>query len=159
MSSRLLSCRSSRNAFSLIEVVVALAIFTFAIVAIAGLFVVGIDTNKESSDQIQAANIASLLISARRALPTNSIANFGLPALNVPYSATGTYLTNANGVALDGTTTGARAYNLYYQVGTNSTTGPHLALVHLKLWSPVSAPLPANNPSGRYELTTEVALP
>ncbi len=150
---------SSRAAFTLVEVVVALGIFSFALVAIVGLFVVGLNTNKESSDQIQAANFASLLISTRRALPTNAIANFALPPLNAAYSAAGTFLTNAAGVAADGTTNATPAYNLYYQSGTNSVMGPHLALVHLVIWSPLGAAFPTNNPSGRYELTTQVALP
>jgi uncharacterized protein (TIGR02598 family) len=148
------------TAFTLVEVVVALGIFSFAIMAIVGLFMVGINTNKESSDQIQAANLASLIISTRRALPTNTIANFALPPLNVAYPSTGTYLTNGAGVAADGTTNQSTpAYNLYYQVGTNSINGAHLARVYLMLWWPTSAPMPANNPGGRYELSTEVALP
>ena len=146
-------------AFTLVEVVIALAIFSFALFAIVELFLVGISTSKDSSDQIQAANVASLLISTRRALPTNSIANFALPPLNMAYSTTGTSLTGKGGMALDGTTTGTPAYNLFYQVGTNITTGPHLAQVHLLLWWPTSALAPANNPSARYELTTQVALP
>lgn len=151
-------------AFTLVEVVVALSIFSFALVAIVGLFMVGINANKESSDQIQEANFASLLISARRALPTSAITNFALPPLNVPYSSSGTYLTNSGGVASDGTTngvpaTGTPVYNLFYQAGTNSLTGSHLALVHFIVWAPISAPFPANNPSARYELTTQVALP
>ncbi len=96
---RLLASRRTASvaAFSLVEVVVALGIFTFALVAIIGLFVTGLNTNKESSDQIQAANFASLLISSRRALPTNVIANFALPPLNVQYPTSGTFLTNSAG--------------------------------------------------------------
>ena len=151
-------------AFSLVEVVIALGIFTFALVAMGGLFVVGINTTKESSDQIQAANFGSLLISTRRALPTNTIANFALPPLNTTYSSSGTYLTGNSGVAVDGTVTGGAVtvtptYNLFYQAGTNSVTGAHLALVHMILWWPITAPLPTNNPSGYYELSTQVALP
>ncbi len=150
----------SQSAFTLIEVMLALGIFSFALVAIFGLFFVGINTNKESSDQIEAANLASLLISTRRSIPTNSITNsFALPPLNVPYASSGVYLTNTDGVALDGTLTGTRAYNLYYQAGTNAATGPHLAQIHLLLWWPLAAPLPTNNPATRYELTTQVALP
>jgi uncharacterized protein (TIGR02598 family) len=156
--------KAALSSFSLIEVVVALGIFSFAVVAIIGLFVVGINTNKESSDQIQAANFGSLLISTRRALPTNSIANFALPPLNVAYSSVGTYQTNSSGVAVDGTVTGGAvtvtpAYNLFYQVGTNSATGAHLAQVHLLIWWPITSALPANNPASRYELTTQIALP
>lgn len=161
---------AKKAAFTLVEVVVALGIFSFALVAIVGLFVVGLNTNKESSDQIQEANFASLLISSRRALPTSVITNFALPPLNVAYSATGTYLTNSAGVAADGTTNTPTAnvtpvYNLFYQVGTNfqtganPATGPHLALVHLIVWSPLGSALPTNNPGARYELSTQVALP
>jgi len=145
--------------FTLIEVMLALGIFSFALVAIFGLFFVGINTNKESSDQIAAANLASLLISTRRSVPTNTITNFALPPLNAPYGTNGIYLTNTEGVAIDGTLTGTRAYNLCYQAGTNLATGAHLAQVHLLLWWPVTAPLPTNTPATRYELTTQVALP
>jgi uncharacterized protein (TIGR02598 family) len=148
-----------RAAFTLVEVVIALGIFSFAIITIAGLFLVGINTNKDSSDQIQAANIASLLISTRRAMPTNTITSFAIGPLNTTYSSAGTYLTNTGGVALDGTTTGTPAYNLFYQAGTNTVAGPHLSTLHLILWWPVRAPMPTNNAAGRYELTTEVALP
>jgi uncharacterized protein (TIGR02598 family) len=146
-------------AFTLVEVVIALAIFSFAIMGIASLFLVGINTSKDSSDQIQAANIASLLISTRRAMPTNIVTDFALPPLNVAYSPTGTFLTNTGGVGLDGTTSGTPAYNLFYQVGTNLVTGPHISLVHLILWAPTASPMPTNNPGSCYELTTEVALP
>ena len=146
-------------AFSLVEVVLALGIFSFAIMAIIGLFMVGINTSKESAEQIQAANLASLLISTRRTIPTNVIANFALPPLNTVYSTSGTYLTNANGVALDGTLTGPRAYNLFYQMGTNAATGTRLAQVHLLLWWPTASTIPLNNSGNRYEITTQVALP
>ena len=147
------------GSFTLVEVVIALGIFSFALIAIVGLFVVGINTNKESSDEIQAANFASVLISTRRALPTNTIANFALPPLNVAYSTAGTYLTNTDGVAADGTLAGTRVYNLFYQAGTNAVTGAHLAQVHLMLWWPLASALPTNNAGNRYELTTQVALP
>lgn len=145
------------SAFSLIEVVMALGVFSFAVVGIGGLFFVGIDTNKQSSDQIQAANVASLLISTRRAITTGTIANFALPPLNIATSGTGAYVM---GVANDGTTTGTPAYNLFYQVTANTGIGPHLAQVYLMLWWPPASPTPpTNNPDSRYELTTQVALP
>ncbi len=46
---------SGTVAFSLVEVVLALAIFTFALVTILGLLGVALGTNKQSSDQIQAS--------------------------------------------------------------------------------------------------------
>jgi len=142
--------------FTLVEVVMALGIFSFSMVAIGGLFFVGIDANKGSSDQIQAANLASLLISTRRALPTTTITNFALPPLNVSTSPTGSY---AMSVGNDGTIGGTPAYNLLYQVTAPTGTAPHLAQVHLTLWWPPASALAATNPDNRYELTTQVALP
>ncbi len=146
----------SGQAFSLVEVVIALGIFTFAVMGIVGLFVVGINAGKESADQIQAANLASLLISTRRALPTKAMTNFALPPLNMTYASSG---SNVMGVATDGTITAPAEYNLFYQIGTNAATGPHLAQVHLMLWWPPATTNPPNNPANRYELTTQVALP
>jgi prepilin-type N-terminal cleavage/methylation domain-containing protein len=148
-------------AFTLVEVMIAMSIFSFALVAIGGLFFVGLNTNKESADQMQAANLASLLISTRRSLPTSPIPNFALPPLNVAYSGSGAAVM---GVALDGTVgdgTAAHvpAYNLFYKIGTSTASGPRLAQVHLLLWWPPALQAPANNPATRYELTTQVALP
>ena len=159
-------CVAAPSGFSLIEVVVALGIFIFAMVAINGLFFVGLDANKSSSEQIQAANVASLLISTRRSLPTNAMTNtmtmFALPPLNVVCTG-----TTVRGVATDGTayvsgTSPYAAYDVYYQGGPTAMTGPHLAQVHLLLsWPPSTAasPTPSNNPSTRFEVTTQIALP
>jgi type II secretory pathway pseudopilin PulG len=142
--------------FTLVEVVLALGIFTFAVVAIGGLFFAGIDANKGSSDEIQAANLASLLISTRRAITSGTIANFALPPLtNAITTGTGTYVM---GVANDGTTTGTPAYNLYYLVTTNTGIGSNVAQVYLLLWWPPASATPASNPGNRYELTTQVAM-
>lgn len=144
------------RAFTLVEVVIALGVFCFALVGIVGLFFVGINAGKESTEQIQAANLASLLIATRRALPTTTISNFALPPLNTNYTTNG---TSVMGVGADGTTSSPAQYNLYYQIGTNAATGANLAQVYLMLWWPTEQATPSGNSSGRYELTTQVALP
>lgn len=144
------------RAFTLVEVVIALGVFCFALVGIVGLFFVGIHAGKESTEQIQAANLASLLISTRRSLPTTAISNFALPPLNTGYTTNGTYVM---GVGADGTTSSPAQYNLYYQIGTNATTGANLAQVHLMLWWPAEQATPPGNSGERYELTTQVAIP
>jgi type II secretory pathway pseudopilin PulG len=148
---------SGTASFSLVEVVIALAIFSFGLVTMMALLSVALRANKGSSDQIQASNIASLLISAWRAAPTNGGTTFttsGPPRLNQ------SYVTNTTQVGLDGTTwtgTGA-AYNLYYGIGTNADTGTNLADVYIVLWWPSGAKMPTNNPSDYYELSTQVSL-
>lgn len=143
--------------FTLVEVVVAMGIFTFALVVVLGLLNVALSTNKQSSDQIQAANIASLLVATRRAAPTNTgsyLSSFALTNLNQGL------FTNTTVVGLDGTTStnSGTTYNLYYVAGTNSATGPNMASVYLLLWWPQGAPMPNHNPSAYYELSTEISL-
>jgi len=134
--------RTNFRAFSLIEVVVSLGIISFALISIIGLFSVGLKTNKESSDQIDAANTASLLMATVRAMPTNCATNgFALPDLNQATASTNLF------------------YNLYYVVGTNTGTGSKLANVYLRLWWPLTAPMPTNNPAAYYEVAGQVALP
>ena len=152
--------RAGESAFSLIEVVLALAVMSFALVAVVGLFSVGLQTNKESSDQLQATDVASLLISARRAQPTGTLSNFALPALNVAQvssAATGVLLS------LDGTVASSSAtapFRVAYTVGTNAVTGSKSALVYLLIWWPGSlANPPTNSPGAYYQTSTQVALP
>ncbi|HEY8966749.1 MAG TPA: hypothetical protein VIM58_09910, partial [Candidatus Methylacidiphilales bacterium] len=57
------------SAFSLVEVMIALAIGVFVLVGIMGLFTAGLQTNHQSEAEIQAANLASLILSSRRAAP------------------------------------------------------------------------------------------
>jgi len=145
------------NSFTLVEVVLAMGIFTFALVTVLALLSVALSRNKESSDQIQAANIASLLVATRRAAPTNNgsyFSAFALPHLDQ------SMVTNTTVVGLDGTTSTSTGttYNLYYIAGTNGATGPNMASVYLLLWWPLSGKMPTNNPSTYYELSTEVFL-
>ena len=138
--------------------VIALGIFAFALVAIAGLLFVGIDTNKESSDQIQASNLASFLIATRRGMPTNTISHFALPPLNLA-------ATNTVTVEIDGLTNtaaglpGADSYKLRYQI-IPGTPSLNMANIYLLLWWPSTLPSPStNNPGSYYELSTQVPLP
>jgi len=143
-----------RDAFSLIEVVLALAIISFALIAILGLFSAGLKVNKESADQIQAAHIASLLISARRADPTggtnSALAEFALPTLIEGSS-------KQVKVGLDGTTNNP-VMNLIYTVTINDADS-NIANVYLLLWAPIGAANPpTNNPGSYYEISTQVKL-
>jgi uncharacterized protein (TIGR02598 family) len=144
-------------AFTLVEVVVAMGIFIFAFITVLALLNVALSRNRESSEQIQAANVASLLVATRRASPTNAgtyFSSFALPHLDQ------SLVTNTTSVGLDGTTSTStgKTYNLLYTVGTNSVTGANVANVYLLLWWPLGAPMPTNNPSSCFELSTQVSL-
>lgn len=160
--------RDGITAFSLVEVVLAIGICSFALVAVLGLFTTGLQSNQKSEQGIQAANLASMLIAMRTASPTNAIPN--LPKFAIPTSVmTGPY-TNAytsssggnsltNYVGLDGQTTNSSgaAYLISCRAGTNSLTGSGLAQVYLMLsWPPQLDPANAN--AGRYEVIAQIPL-
>jgi Tfp pilus assembly protein PilV len=144
----------------LVEVVAALAICSFALVAILGLFTSGVQSSMESEQRIRAANLASTLISLRMASPTNNIANlpnFAIPTSSMTNGFASAYSGNTY-VGADGqTTTAANAvYQISCEAGTNTVTGSNVAQVYLMLsWPPKAQAAAAE---GRYELITEIPL-
>lgn len=147
--------------FTLVEVVVALGLCVFVLVALLGLFSSGWSMSRESESQIQAANLASGLIAGRVASPTNGPSlNAGIPfdKLAQPYgnafSASDQYITTGGVVSASPT---AASFRVVCNVGTNAITGPKLAQIYLLLtWPPLAA---VTNAAGRYEILTYVSLP
>jgi type II secretory pathway pseudopilin PulG len=163
----------SIRAFSLVEVVFALAVFSFALLLIIAMIGEGLSNDHDSTNRLQAGNIASLLISTRRTAPTNTyLTNFALPALGATNSAgqdVVNAVTNYARVQTDGTISSGTAaptqvvYNLRYII---TPAGPqnNIANVDLVLWWPSTLPalassMPVNNPANYYELMTQVTLP
>lgn len=146
--------------FSLVEVVVALGICSFVLVALIGLFSTGWKMTRESEEQVQAANLATQLIAARIVAPTNGPSTAAIPPTKLSQSYGNAYTTEDRFVSLDGTLTSSAtnaAYRIACNTGTNSATGSRLSQVYLRLTWPAQAA--ATNASGRYEICTYVALP
>ena len=149
-----------KSAFSLVEVVLAMAVCSFAVISILGLFTTGLQSTRESAQQIGAANLATTLISMRLASPTNNIGlNFAIP-LTAMTNAYGPAYGNSSTsyVGSDGqtTTAGNAAYLITCQAGTNSLTGTGMSQVYLMLsWPPQ---VTAAKAAGRYELITEIPI-
>lgn len=141
-------------AFSLVEVVLAMGVASFCLVALLGLYVVGIKSGKESGEDIQGANLASLLIAQRRANPTNASPVFSsaLPLLSVSSSnlSSPLYLT-ASGMA---TNQANAAYRFTYIIETNVWK---VTKVRLTLTAPPAASVA--NAQTRYDILTYVHLP
>jgi type II secretory pathway pseudopilin PulG len=169
--------KTSLHSFSLVEMVFAIAVLSVSLVVVIGLLAEGLSNNHDSSGRLQAADVASLLISTRRTAPTNSnLANFALPALGGTNSA-GQDVVNATTnyvkVQTDGTiSSGTPAatqvvYNLrciITPVITPAGSQNNIANVDLVLWWPSTLPaslagMPVNNPASYYELMTQIALP
>jgi len=162
------------HSFSLVEMVIAIAVISFSLIVVLAVLAEGLSNNHDSSSRLQAADIASLLISTRRATPTNSnLTNFALPVLGGTNSA-GQDVVNATNyftkVQTDGTAVSSYTnsssqvvYNLRCIV-TPSGSQNNIANVDLVLWWPPTLAasaltMPTNNPSSYYELTTQIALP
>lgn len=148
-----------RSGFSLTEVVLALGIFSFVVVLLVGLLSSGIQAGKESADKVQAAHLASLLLTKRRICPVDNPSgqnqlpnNFGLPALD-------TAASDSTPIGSDGLTTGPAdaVYLLTYKI-TPSSHAKKVAQVHLTLSWPANAALAVNS-DNRYEISTQIALP
>ncbi len=146
------------RAFSLVEVVLALGICAFVLVALIGLFSTGLRTGRESEEQVQAANLVSQILSTRIAAPTTSsnLTDFAIPPTALTNAYADVFPSSGALVGLDGRTNGTPAYRMICRAGTNAQTGPRLAQVYVMLTWPYQASL--SNAAGRYEAITYVPL-
>ena len=149
-------------AFSLVEVTIAIGVLSFVLISLVGILMVGIRTKGDSQNMVSASNLASLLISQRRAMPTNNVpasflmTNFALPELRsssanfttAPFSAQPEYIT------CDGCVTNRQnaGYGLLYKVDIQSS-----AKIYLVLFWPAAAD-PSTSGASRYEINTQIAL-
>jgi Tfp pilus assembly protein PilV len=152
----------SRVAFSLVEVVLALAVASFAVISLIGLFAYALETTQESTQALLAANAAASILAVDRASPTNAMANAcPLPRLDrgasnfilSPYSLiTALYLTSSGQVTNN---VNFASYGFLYSVTPNAKTSASQVYMML-YWPPQASP---TNSTGKYEISTEVYLP
>ena len=154
--------KPEEKGFTLIEVVIALGICSFALVAIFGMFSIGVQSVGQASGEFQAANLASLIVSQRRAAPTDAGLSLALPPVNQPL--TEWQETNVGWDGLPSNDPGA-PYRLRYRAGlTNpgipgsSGTNSKIALVCLSLTWPAAASA-TNAAVSHYELVTQIFVP
>jgi uncharacterized protein (TIGR02598 family) len=146
------------GAFSLVELVVALGIMAFGLVALIGLFSVGLKVGRDSFNQVQATSLASKIIAVRAASlttdPSGSLP-ITLAELTGSYAAiayTSPYVDlNGNLVA-----SGSAAYRITCSSGTNSLTGSDKAQIYLMLSRPPY--VTPDRAEGKYEITTFISL-
>ena len=158
----------AQRAFSLIEVVVALGIVTFAGFALIGLLGVGLHNTSDSKMQLQAATIMESICSVRRAAATNDLSTVqpGFPLPSLGASAGNITAGTPTWLAWDGSittaSTNARFGFLYNIVApTNYSSAPtpgNTSTAYICLyWPPQVSPTNAN--LGHFEVTTTFALP
>src|SRR5271154_5842435 len=94
LSQRIMNITPKPNAFSLVEVVFALAIFVFVGFALIGLLGVGIQSSLDSKERNPAATIEEKICSVRRAAPTNDFTATTSPQPGFPLPILSTAANN-----------------------------------------------------------------
>jgi uncharacterized protein (TIGR02598 family) len=113
-------------AFSLVEVVLAMGILSFALIIVVALLPVGLKSNSDSMGESQAVNLLQALIADRQATAysTNS-ALYNLPAVtNITSQVTGSLFIMEDSVTTNAQPTAAR-YRVSYTIypATNVFSG------------------------------------
>ena len=138
-------------AFSLVEVTIAMGLVAFVLAALIGVFALGINSERDSIEQIGAANLASRLIGERRANPAESNVNgFALPPLDSPLVST-IYFSDQEEIvpSLTDATVTCRATNTPNASGT-------LAILTLDFFWPAATAAATAKPN--YTVTTAIKL-
>jgi uncharacterized protein (TIGR02598 family) len=125
------------TAFSLVEVVLAMGIVSFALIILFALLPIGLKSNSDSMGESQGVNLLQAMIADRQSSAySNSSTLYSLPALtNVTTQLTGTLYVMEDGVTTNAQPSAARYrvnYTVYpptntYAGATNTpVTGPPL---------------------------------
>jgi hypothetical protein len=139
--------------------VIALGIFAFAAVGMIALFSMGLNANRESTEKLLSANIATSILGRWRALPTSAITDLSLPDLltsadntSVPVLLTeeGTKATSPDKARL------ALIYKITAPDPVTTPTGGFSQVYLYFYWPPQAA---KTKSTGRFEISTSIALP
>jgi type II secretory pathway pseudopilin PulG len=122
-----ITSRRIANAFSLVEVVLALGVVSFAIVAILGILPVGLNTGHAAQDETRAAQIAEDILAS---LAAQAPANFNNTSIQQPSGFQFPVPLNQDkdypplGASNDGTLNAAWAPGMPYQITLSTKTTP-----------------------------------
>ena len=137
--------KSKAAAFSLLEVVLALGVAAFSLIAVLGLLPVGVQTNRNASSQTAVSNIIATVVSDLRTTPAAAITS---PEFAITFDAAKTLFFDASGQASPLLSTDSR-YRL--NVTWNAApTGLHYAV--LKATWPAEVDPATISPGGSVEI-------
>ncbi|MEM1060354.1 MAG: hypothetical protein AAGK14_14015 [Verrucomicrobiota bacterium] len=148
-----------KRAFSLVEVVLALAIISFVVMVLLGMFSVGLNTNRDSVEELEATHIAQSMLAERRAAPLVENNDFLLPRIDRAASqpTDNPVLLTSEGVRLDPEAIDFNPsevrYALVYDISPDNAGNSSHVYVCL-FWPPEAG---ADNASGRVEFVTAIA--
>ena len=144
--------RERQEGFSLVEVVIAVGIAAFCLVVMLGLIPAGMNSNKDSSGETAAANIARNIFSDLRATPksinTSVLYGITLPSSSTPLTNSPLYFDDA------GSTNSSTSPRTKYRATVILTSTPPTITVGILITWPAGA-APSTAP-GRYEIETAI---
>jgi uncharacterized protein (TIGR02598 family) len=135
-----------RNAFSLVEVTLALGIASICLIAVFALLPIGISTNRNAIGQSIATDILSAVVSDLRATPNTTTTS---PQFGINFDSSTTLYFDATG-AVTATPTN-QAYRLTVTFPTNSAGPNAAAFADLKISWPAPVDPATGTPSGSVE--------
>jgi type II secretory pathway pseudopilin PulG len=134
-------CDSQTAAFSLVEVVLALGVAGFCLVAIVGLMPVGVQTNRNANSQTAATNIMAAIVADLRTTPAAATTS---PQFAITFDTEKTLFFDASGQAL--TSLGPDSRYRLNITWSSAPIGLHYAV--LKVSWPASVDPATATPSG-----------
>ena len=133
-----------RDAFSLVEVTLALGVAAFCLIAVFGLVPVGVQTNRNATSQTTATNIVAGVVSDLRATPTTTTTSV---QYQITFGTAKTLYFDSAGQA--STTLGA---NSRYRLVVSFPTSPTgLSYADLRVTWPAPVDPTTTTPSGSVE--------
>lgn len=147
--------KEASSAFTLVEVVIALGILSFSITALLGALSIGMNTNRESIEELEATHILQSMLTERRARPVQEDSNLCLPPLDVSAcrDSGNPVILDSMGRPASGAQTGK--FGLVYRVTPNPDKSG--ADVFCAIYWP--GQLKPANSLGRVEIATKIVLP
>jgi uncharacterized protein (TIGR02598 family) len=141
--------RDKKSAFSLIEVVIALGIFTFCAVAIFGLIPIGLDATRSVSQETAANNIAESISGFWQVAPlgAQSGSQFCMGDFTIGTTGNQTLFYNNDGTQV--ANAGDAALRLSYDV-QNLPNFPNSYTVNLTFTWPANAPDDSETANRRF---------
>ncbi|WP_093285415.1 hypothetical protein [Verrucomicrobium sp. GAS474] len=146
--------------FSLVEVVFALGLCSFVLVALLGLVLAGLRQDRDSREALAAMTAANRIIESYRAVAStkNALPNFPLPsdlATRSANDASSPLYVDDQGVKTG--VAAAAAFGVLYRVlPSSASTPPSSSQVYLYVYWPAAASVAMAR--GHYEVVTTISL-
>ena len=140
-------CDSNSHAFSLVELVIALGVAAFCLIAVFGLMPVGMQTNRNAAAQTAATNIISVIVADLRTTPAAATTS---PQFAITFGTDKTLYFDASGQSSTSLTPDSR-----YQLNVTWNSAPTgLNYAVLRVTWPASVDPATTTPSGSVQIFT-----